>query len=128
MNGIQIILLVVIVVVGLIIIGLIVTGKRNRKMGSVRRQEKDYIDETCMYLKEAIQNLADERQRARIERVYDIVRSSQLRSKGEVSTLEAGAVESARNLSNAVAGGDPAEISACIEEVERIVRMRNNRV
>ena len=106
----------------------LLAGKKTA--GDVKRQdaERVYIRSLSEYIRGAEASCTDADLKQKIRHLGDLAESSPRRSSERVRELEENAVEAAAGLAGAVAAGDPEEIRQALEETERLIRMRNQRL
>lgn len=97
---------------------------------SVERQELEvgYLKEASATLKALMEQITDKAANKKIERVYDLVRSSPSRSNSQVAVLEAQIIGELGNLQGLAAKGDPEEIGICADKIYRLANERNRQL
>lgn len=90
--------------------------------------ERVYIRSLSEYIRGAESSCGDEDLKKKIRHLADLAEASPHRSSPRVRELEQNAIEAAAGLAGAVAARDPEEIMQALEETERLIRMRNQRL
>jgi hypothetical protein len=106
----------------------ILTGRKTSEDVKRQEMERSYIRSLSEYIRGAEASCNDVDLKKKIRHLADLSESSPHRSSPQVRDLEENAVEAAMGLAGAVSAGDSEEVLQALEETERLIRMRNQRL
>lgn len=97
---------------------------------SLERHEAEvaYIKEAASRVKLLEDRLPDKNVNRQIERLYDLLHTSQSRSNESVRSLEMNIMDSIPDLERAVSSGDPEKALSVVTEITKAVEERNRRL
>lgn len=97
---------------------------------AVERQELQvqYLKEASMILKGLMGQVTDKTANKKIEKVYDLIRSSPAKSDRSVADLEGRIIEELGNLQSIAEQGNPEDIVICADKIYRLANERNRQL
>ena len=94
---------------------------------SVEKHEAEliYVKESCSMLKAIMSDISDKQLYRKIEKAYDLIQSSPVKSATNVLSIESQVISEIDNLGLAVRNGDATAISASADKIARLANERN---
>lgn len=84
-----------------------------------------YVKESCSMLKSILNEINDKQLYRQVEKAYDLIQSSPVKSASNVHGIESQVITEIDNLGSAVRYGDNAAISVAVEKIIRLANERN---
>ena len=84
-----------------------------------------YVRESCSMLKSILNDINDKQLYRQVEKAYDLIQSSPVKSSHSVHSIESQVICEIDNLGSAVRYGDNAAISAATDKIIRLANERN---
>lgn len=88
-------------------------------------QVRQHVKESCSLLKAILSDINDKQMYRKVEKAYDLIQSSPVKSSPSVHNIESQVMNEIDNLGFAVRSGDDAAISASAEKIVRLANERN---
>lgn len=87
-----------------------------------------YVKESCAMLKSILSDISDKQLYRQVEKAYDLIQSSPVKSAPSVHSIESQVINEIHNLGLAVRNGDAAAISVAVDKITRLANERNRRL
>ena len=91
---------------------------------TLRLRKLLYVKESCAMLKAILSDISDKQLYRQVEKAYDLIQSSPVKSAASVHSIEGQVINEIDNLGLAVRNGDATAIS---NATDRIIRLANER-
>ena len=97
---------------------------------NVERHEAElqYVKQSSAQLKTILQQITDKPTAKKVEQVYDLIHSSQVKSDSSVHSLEKEIVSEINNLDNAVERNNLEQIATLADKIYKLAEKRNSRL
>lgn len=109
----------------IILFGNMMADEHTAKAVEKHEAELIYVKESCSMLKAILSDIADKQMYRKVEKAYDLIQSSPVKSSPSVHNIESQVMNEIDNLGFAVRNGDDAAISASAEKIVRLANERN---
>lgn len=109
----------------IILFGNMVADEHTAKSVEKHEAELIYVKESCSMLKAIMSDISDEQLYRKIEKAYDLIQSSPVKSATNVLSIESQVISEIDNLGLAVRNGDATAISASADKIARLANERN---
>jgi len=113
---------------GIILIANLLANERTADAEEKRQYEVKYVKEASAKLKGILDRISDEEAKKKVERVYDTVYSSPVKSDSNLTIMESNIMILINNLEHAVIENDTEQISVISDTVLVAVNERNRSV
>ena len=87
-----------------------------------------YVKESCAMLKAILSDISDKQLYRQVEKAYDLIQSSPVKSNVSVHSIESQVIAEIDNLAAAVRHGDSTTISVVADKIVRLANERNRRL
>jgi len=84
-----------------------------------------YVKESCSMLKAILSDISDKHLYRQVERAYDLIQASPVKSAASVHSIESQVINEIDNLGLAVRNGDAVAISGIADKIARLANERN---
>lgn len=109
----------------IILFGNMMADEHTAKAVEKHEAELIYVKESCAMLKEILSDINDKQLYRRVEKAFDLIQSSPVKSAASVHGIESQVINEIDNLGFAVRNGDVAAISAATDKIIRLANERN---
>mgnify|MGYP007043016136 FL=1 len=109
----------------IILFGNMIADEHTAKSVEKHEAELIYVKESCSMLKAIMSDISDEQLYRKIEKAYDLIQSSPVKSATNVLSIESQVISEIDNLGLAVRNGDATAISASADKIARLANERN---
>ena len=109
----------------IILFGNMIADEHTAKSVEKHKAELIYVKESCSMLKAIMSDISDEQLYRKIEKAYDLIQSSPVKSATNVLNIESQVISEIDNLGLAVRNGDATAISASADKIARLANERN---
>lgn len=109
----------------IILFGNMMADEHTAKAVEKHEAELIYVKESCSLLKSILSDINDKQMYRKVEKAYDLIQSSPVKSSPSVHNIESQVMNEIDNLGFAVRSGDDAAISASAEKIVRLANERN---
>lgn len=94
---------------------------------AIEKHEKEltYVKESCSMLKSILGNISDKHLYRQVEKVYDLIQASPVKSAAAVYSIECQVINEIDNLGLAVYNEDAAAISTAADKITQLANKRN---
>lgn len=113
---------------GIVFVSYLIANERTAEAEEKQQHQIAYIKEASVKLKNLLENISDKEARKKIERVYDTLYSSPVKSPPALSQLENSILASIYALEKAVYSGDTQSVISLADPLLNAVNERNNRL
>ena len=108
----------------IILFGNMMADEHTAKAVEKHEAELLYVKESCVMLKAILSDISDKQLYRQVEKAYDLIQSSPVKSAASVHSIEGQVINEIDNLGLAVRNGDATAIS---NATDRIIRLANER-
>lgn len=109
----------------IILFGNMMADEHTAKAVEKHEAELIYVKESCSLLKAILSDINDKQLYRKVEKAYDLIQSSPVKSSSSVHTIESQVMNEIDNLGFAVRSGDDAAISASTDKIVKLANERN---
>ena len=109
----------------IILFGNMIADEHTAKSVEKHEAELIYVKESCSMLKVIMSDISDKQLYRKIEKAYDLIQSSPVKSATNVLSIESQVISEIDNLGLAVSNGDATAISASADKIVRLANERN---
>lgn len=109
----------------IILFGNMIADEHTAKSVEKHEAELIYVKESCSMLKAIMSDISDKQLYRKIEKAYDLIQSSPVKSATNVLSIESQIISEIDNLGLAVRNGDATAISASADKIARLANERN---
>ena len=109
----------------IILFGNMIADEHTAKSVEKHEAELIYVKESCSMLKAIMSDISDKQLYRKIEKAYDLIQSSPVKSATNVLSIESQVISEIDNLGLAVRNGDATAISASADKIARLANERN---
>lgn len=109
----------------IILFGNMIADEHTAKSVEKHEAELIYVKESCSMLKAIMSDISDKQLYRKIEKAYDLIQSSPVKSATNVLSIESQVISEIDNLGLAVRNGDATAISASVDKIARLANERN---
>ena len=109
----------------IILFGNMIADEHTAKSVEKHEAELIYVKESCSMLKAIMSDISDKQLHRKIEKAYDLIQSSPVKSATNVLSIESQVISEIDNLGLAVRNGDATAISASADKIARLANERN---
>lgn len=109
----------------IILFGNMIADEHTAKSVEKHEAELIYVKESCSMLKAIMSDISDKQLYRKIEKAYDLIQSSPVKSATNVLSIESQVISEIDNLGLAVRNGDATAISASADKIVRLANERN---
>ena len=109
----------------IILFGNMIADEHTAKSVEKHEAELIYVKESCSMLKEIMSDISDKQLYRKVEKAYDLIQSSPVKSATNVLSIESQVISEIDNLGLAVRNGDATAISASADKIVRLANERN---
>ena len=112
----------------IILFGNMMADEHTAKAVEKHEAELLYVKESCAMLKSILNDISDKQLYRQVEKAYDLIQSSQVKSDASVHSIESQVISEIDNLGSAVHYGDSTGISVAVDKIVRLANERNRRL
>ena len=112
----------------IILFGNMMADEHTAKAVEKHEAELLYVKESCAMLKAILCDISDKQLYRQVEKAYDLIQSSQVKSDASVHSIESQVIAEIDNLGSAVRYGDRTAVSAVLDKIVRLANERNRRL
>lgn len=112
----------------IVLFGNMMADEHTAKAVEKHEAELLYVKESCAMLKAILSDISDKQLYRQVEKAYDLIQSSPVKSNASVHNIEGQVIAEIDNLSSAVRYGDSAAISMAADKIVRLANERNRRL
>lgn len=109
----------------IILFGNMIADEHTAKSVEKHEAELIYVKESCSMLKAIMSDISDKQLYQKIEKAYDLIQSSPVKSATNVLSIESQVISEIDNLGLVVRNGDATAISASADKIVRLANERN---
>ena len=109
----------------IILFGNMIADEHTAKSVEKHEAELIYVKESCSMLKAIMSDISDKQLYRKVEKAYDLIQSSPVKSATNVLSLESQVISEIDNLGLAVRNDDATAISASADKILRLANERN---
>lgn len=109
----------------IILFGNMIADEHTAKSVEKHEAELIYVKESCSMLKAIMSDISDKQLHRKLEKAYDLIQSSPVKSATNVLSIESQVISEIDNLGLAVRNGDATAISASADKIVRLANERN---
>ena len=109
----------------IILFGNMIADEHTAKSVEKHEAELIYVKESCSMLKAIMSDISDKQLYRKVEKAYDLIQSSPVKSATNVLSLESQVISEIDNLGLAVRNDDATAISASADKIVRLANERN---
>lgn len=109
----------------IILFGNMIADEHTAKSVEKHEAELIYVKESCSMLKAIMSDISDKQLYRKVEKAYDLIQSSPVKSATNVLSIESQVISEIDNLGLAVRNGDATAISASADKIVRLANERN---
>ena len=109
----------------IILFGNMMADEHTAKAVEKHEAELMYVKESCAMLKVILSDISDKQLYRQVEKAYDLIQSSPVKSASSVHNIESQVINEIDNLGLAVRNGDATEISNTTSKIIRLANERN---
>ena len=109
----------------IILFGNMIAEEHTAKSVEKHEAELIYVKESCSMLKAIMSDISDKQLYRKVEKAYDLIQSSPVKSATNVLSLESQVISEIDNLGLAVRNDDATAISASADKIVRLANERN---
>lgn len=109
----------------IILFGNMIADEHTAKSVEKHEAELIYVKESCSMLKAIMSDISDKQLYRKIEKAYDLIQSSPVKSATNVLSIESQVISEIDNLGLAVRNDDATAISASADKIVRLANERN---
>lgn len=109
----------------IVLFGNMMADEHTAKAVEKHEAELVYVKESCSMLKSILNDINDKQLYRQVEKAYDLIQSSPVKSSHSVHGIESQVICEIDNLGSAVRYGDNAAISAATDKIIRLANERN---
>lgn len=112
----------------IILFGNMMADEHTAKAVEKHEAELLYVKESCAMLKSILNDISDKQLYRQVEKAYDLIQSSQVKSDASVHSIESQVISEIDYLGSAVHYGDSTGISVAVDKIVRLANERNRRL
>ena len=109
----------------IILFGNMIADEHTAKSVEKHEAELIYVKESCSMLKAIMSDISDKQLYRKVEKAYDLIQSSPVKSATNVLSIESQVISEIDNLGLAVRNDDATAISASADKIVRLANERN---
>lgn len=117
--------LIMVAIYLIILFGNMIADEHTAKSVEKHEAELIYVKESCSMLKAIMSDISDKQLYRKVEKAYDLIQSSPVKSATNVLSIESQVISEIDNLGLAVRNGDATAISASADKIVRLANERN---
>lgn len=110
----------------IILFGNMIADEHTAKSVEKHEAELIYVKESCSMLKAIMSDISDKQLYRKVEKAYDLIQSSPVKSATNVLSIESQVISEIDNLGLAVRNDDATAISASADKIVRLANERNH--
>ena len=110
----------------IILFGNMIADEHTAKYVEKHEAELIYVKESCSMLKAIMSDISDKQLYRKVEKAYDLIQSSPVKSATNVLSIESQVISEIDNLGLAVRNDDATAISASADKIVRLANERNH--
>ena len=112
----------------IILFGNMMADEHTAKAVEKHEAELMYVKESCAMLKAILSDISDKQLYRQVEKAYDLIQSSPVKSASSVHNIESQIISEIDDLGSAVRYGDNTVISVLVDKIIRLANERNRRL
>ncbi len=109
----------------IILFGSMMADEHTAKTVEKHEAELIYVKESCSMLKAILSDISDRQLHRQVEKAYDLIQSSPVKSAPAVRSIESQVISEIDNLESAVRYSDNNAISVAVDKIVRLANERN---